>query len=261
CSIVERFRHTAFFAIYNFIKNKRLARKTFRGESVYKCAADKFSFIPKFEKFAKDFTKSIVSMSIGYKCDLCRRQGKKCYHDEGTLGKYKCKKCASKKVDCLVQCIGCYKNNLPFSEECKNCKVVIDVQPIRANFTVENGRIYVQTSNGTKAEVEQENLEALLKLLPNKDNIPNSTIRYDCLSQPSVSTVIDPVPTNPVPDRNYSNAVNFYERSVAFSDPTQYLSTVQLYESPGENYVRDFFLNEFPDDNSVLYSPFFYEFP
>ncbi|CAG8610297.1 13883_t:CDS:2, partial [Racocetra fulgida] len=171
---------------------------------------------------------------------------------------YKCEKCARKNKNCLVQCIDCYKNNLPFSEECKNCKVVID-----ANFIVENGRIYVHTSNGTKAEVEQghfrtkiynnictEKLEALLKLLPNENNIPNSTIRHD---QPSVSTVIDPVPINPVPERNYSNAVNFYE--------PQYLSPVQLYESPGENYVRNFFLNEFPDDNSALYSPFFYEFP
>ncbi|CAG8819748.1 14098_t:CDS:2, partial [Gigaspora margarita] len=158
---------------------------------------------------------------IGYKCVLCRHQGKKCEHDEGMLGIYKCKKCERKKVDCKVQCNECYKKNIPFSEECENCKVVIQVQPIRGNFVGEDGRIYFQTTDGTiKVEIEQEGLEDLLGLL---QNIPN--IRGYPVSN-SVSTVI-----NPIPEQNYPNVANFYG---SYSLPS-----VRLYGFYGENYAFD----------------------
>ncbi|CAG8661062.1 9404_t:CDS:2 [Cetraspora pellucida] len=193
---------------------------------------------------------------IGYKCFLCRNQGKKCLHDEGALGIYKCKKCERKRIDCLVQCNECYKKNVPFSEECRNCKVVIEVQPTRGNFIEEDGQIYLQTSDGKiKVKVGQEELEALLKLLQNKNNLPN--ICEDPVSNSFVLNAINPVPINLVLEQDYLNSVNSDGSSVAPSDPFQYLSSFQFYESPG---VHDHFLY----NNSILYPPFphsFYEPP
>ncbi|CAG8673035.1 24607_t:CDS:2 [Dentiscutata erythropus] len=161
-------------------------------------------------------------IEIGYKCVLCRHQGKKCQHDEEMLGIYKCKKCERQKIDCLVQCNECYKKNIPFSKECRNCKVVIEVQPIKGSFVGEDGRIYFQTSDGTiKVEVEQEGLEDLLKLLQNKNNIP---------------------------DIYYPN-VNFYG-----------LDSSSLYELPVEDYDTDSFSYKPPGEDSVSAQPFFYEF-
>ncbi|CAG8793359.1 13307_t:CDS:2, partial [Gigaspora rosea] len=66
-----------------------------------------------------------INSSLNSQMRKLLREQKSCKHN-GTLGMFRCDRCRNRKLDCLIQCIECYKKNKDkkdYLPQCSNCKV------------------------------------------------------------------------------------------------------------------------------------------
>ncbi|CAG8842529.1 1927_t:CDS:2, partial [Gigaspora margarita] len=72
-----------------------------------------------------NFKDNLVDEILLNRCACCYKH-KKAYKHHETLGKYRCDRCRNRKIECLIQCIECYKKNKDkkdYFPQCSNCKV------------------------------------------------------------------------------------------------------------------------------------------